>query len=59
MRELIAELVGGTSILTKGWLKPLLKTGKKLIKSTELKGYACLVGTKARWKGALIVSTAK
>jgi hypothetical protein len=56
MRELITELLGGVSILTKGWLRKLLKAGEKVISKSELNGYGCLASTKARWKTAIISS---
>lgn len=57
MRQLITELVGGASNMTKGWLKKLLKTTKKSLSRIQLHGYGCLAATKARWKSAILVST--
>lgn len=57
MRKLITELVGGASVLTRGWLKRLLKTTKNSLSRIELNGYGCLAATKARWKSAILIST--
>ncbi len=57
MKELIKGLLGGASILSKGWLKKMLKVGKKEVSKTELKGYGCLVSVKSKWKSAIINST--
>lgn len=57
MRQLITELVGGASGITKGWLKKLLKTTKNSLSRIQFNGYACLAATKARWKSAILIST--
>lgn len=56
LKELIKGLLGGTAQISKGWLKKLLKTTKKKVSKSELKGYGCLVSVKSRWKSAIINS---
>ncbi|KPQ30626.1 MAG: hypothetical protein HLUCCX14_00730 [Marinobacter excellens HL-55] len=56
LRELIVDLLGGSSMLTRGWLKQILKTSKNKIKEMDLHGYGCLVSTKSRWKSAIVTS---
>ncbi|GAB2199367.1 hypothetical protein [Sessilibacter sp. MAH4] len=56
IKELLTDLSKGGSIVTKGWLKKLLKTSNKKLKNIELKGYGCLVSVKSRWKSAIINS---
>jgi hypothetical protein len=57
MKELIKGLLGGSSRLSKGWLKKLLKGTKKKLSKTQLKGYGCLASVKSRWKTAIIGTT--
>lgn len=57
MKQLLVDLMLAGSIATKGWLRKALKEGRKKIDKEELRGYACLVSVKSRWKTA-IISTA-
>ncbi|GGY76278.1 hypothetical protein [Marinobacter zhanjiangensis] len=57
MRKLAKDLLGGSGTLAKGWLKKVLKSTKKKVSASELRGYGCLVSTKSRWK-TRIISTA-
>lgn len=56
MKELIVGLLGGASMLTKGWLRKWLRTANKVLRQEQVKlqGYACLVTTKAHWRSAII-----
>lgn len=57
MKELIKGLLGGAAHLSRGWLKKLLKNTKKQLSKSELKGYGCLVQSKATWKTAIVATT--
>lgn len=57
MKELFKDLLGASTLMTRGWLKKVLKASKKVISTTELKGYGCLVVSKSKWKSAIIIST--
>lgn len=59
MKEFVIALLGGASLATRGWLKRSIKEFSKLLKDKgmTLNGYGCLVGTKSRWKSAIITST--
>ncbi|MFL1403856.1 hypothetical protein ACJO2E_00700 [Marinobacter sp. M1N3S26] len=57
MRELAKDLIGAGGRLAQGWLKKVIKATKKRVSATELRGYGCLVSTKARWKTQIISST--
>lgn len=56
VKELLVGLLGGASLLTRGWLRRWLKTAGKALKqeAVKLRGYACLVTTKAQWRNAII-----
>src|SRR5690606_29826629 len=52
MRELIVNLLGGCSMLSRGWLKRSGKTSRNRIREMHRRRYGCLVSTKTRWKSA-------
>jgi hypothetical protein len=56
MKELFKDLVGASSMMTRGWLKKVLKASKKVISKTEMKGYGCMVVSKSKWKSAIIIT---
>ncbi|MAY42998.1 MULTISPECIES: hypothetical protein [unclassified Neptuniibacter] len=59
MKELIVNLVSGSSILAKGWLKRSLNEFNRMLKYKQaaLNGYGCMVSVKSYWKNAIIVTT--
>lgn len=57
MRDFVSDLLGAGQLMTRGWLRTALRTGKKLVRSRELRGYLCLMGVKSKWKSAIIHST--
>lgn len=57
MKELFKELLGTAGSLSRGWLKKVVKTSKKAISKTEIKGYGCMVAVKSRWKTPIINTT--
>lgn len=56
MESLGADLVSGGRVLATGWLRRSLGQAARAIKKSTLKGYGCLVTTKARWKTDILVS---
>ena len=56
MQELVKDLLGASTVLTRGWLKKFLKASKRKVSKTELRGYGCLASVKSRWKTAIIAS---
>jgi hypothetical protein len=58
MKELLVGLFNGATVVTKGWLRRALRTGSKVLKQEEirLRGYACLVTTKANWRNAILAT---
>lgn len=59
MKELLTGLMQGSSALAKGWLKRSLKLLAKRLKEDhiQLNGYGCYVGTRSRWRTAIILTT--
>jgi len=57
MKELFKELVGASAMMSKGWLKKILKSSEKVISKSEIKGYGCMVVSKSKWKSAIITTT--
>ena len=59
MKELVADLLGGSSLFAKGWLRKNLKKFSKTLKDEKVKfnGYGCLVKTKSNWKSAIMATT--
>lgn len=57
IKELMTNLISGGRALSRGWLKRALGGAKAAIEAAELKGYGCQVGTKSKWKPAIIIST--
>jgi len=56
MKQLLTDLMLVGSFATKGWLKKIIKKGRKALKVKELHGYGCLVAVKSRWKNTIIIS---
>jgi hypothetical protein len=58
MKKLVFGLLGGTSILAKGWLRKILKKFSKELKAGDVKfrGYACQVVTANNFKTAIVGS---
>lgn len=59
MTKLLADLIRGSTLFAKGWLKKGLKKISKALKDGDIKlnGYGCMVATKAKWREAVIIST--
>jgi hypothetical protein len=59
MKRLVADLFGGSSILTKGWLrKGLKKLSKKIAEpGVKFNGYACLAIAKSRYRSVILETT--
>lgn len=57
MKQLMIDLMLAGSFAAKGWLKKVIKQGRKVLKKKELRGYGCLVSVKSRWKTEIIGST--
>lgn len=57
MKNLVTDLLGGSATLAKGWLKKFLRSTKKIVSKSELRGYGCLASVKSRWRTAIISST--
>jgi hypothetical protein len=56
MKKLVIDLLGASAVLSRGWLKLLLKTSKEKIDKINLHGYGCSIVTKSKWKNAIITS---
>lgn len=61
MKELIVNLVSGSSILAKGWLKRSLNEFNRMLKYKQaaLNGYGCMVSVKSYWKMQLLSPQSK
>lgn len=59
MYELLTGLVGGASLLAKGWLRRSLKVVSRAMKESDyrLNGYACRVAIKSQWKREVLMTT--
>lgn len=57
LRELVTDLLGGTRILVKGWLRRSLNESAKRVRKMNLRGQGCMVSIKSRWKSVIILST--
>lgn len=56
MKKLVTDLLGGSAVLAKGWLRTLIKRSRQRIKGIRLQGQGCSVATKSRWRSAIIAS---
>lgn len=55
-RELLAGLVSGGRLRTKGWLRKSLGAVSKAIKRSNMSFYTCSLGIKIRYKSILLNS---
>lgn len=56
MKSLVSEILSGGRVLATEWLKRALGAASKAVKNSTLRGYGCLVTTKARWKTEILIS---
>ena len=59
MKDLVASLIGGSSLVASGWLRRMLRKVERKIESDRIKvdGFACRVVGLSKWKSEIALTT--